>query len=637
MRYGSRHSVLAPKSSLEERGMRLATACSRRIAEGLSRYWHRAGRLGRLAAVGLALCLAVLCATAAGISLLPASADSSAPAALAVPGGMLAAVKSAALSCPELSPPRLAAQLMAASRFNPDAVTPGGGSGVAGLTAAQWQQWAPAPGAARSDATANIVALAHDVCNLAGQVRAGHAPGDLWPLALAAFHSGLPAVIAARGIPPAAASYVATVAAYATWYAQQRQFGGAAVTPARPSPHATASPSPAPAPKASPALAPKASPAPANGEASAASGWRLVWSDEFNGPAGSPPDPSKWSHDIGGNGWGNSELEYNTNSAANAALDGHGHLVITARAAAPGLSCWYGPCRYTSARLVTLGHFSQAYGQISARIKIPGGSGIWPSFWALGDNFASAGWPTAGQMDIMTSTDGTAAAVSAGLIGPGLNAWSGDTLPAGTFAGGYHTFAADWYPDHVSFYVDGHLYGTQYRIKDGAGWVFDHPFFLILNLAVGGTQPGAPTAATTFPQQMLVDWVRVYQAGPPATAATGAITGLAGKCAQASSSGAAQLSQCNGSAAQTWTIGTDGTIRALGQCLAVTGTANGTRTRLSACNGTAAQAWQAETNGQLVNTESGRCLDSTSKSSTNGTPLQIWDCWGAPNQLWNLP
>jgi Ricin-type beta-trefoil lectin domain-like len=107
MRYGSRHSVLAPKSSLEERGMRLATACSRRIAEGLSRYWHRAGRLGRLAAVGLALCLAVLCATAAGISLLPASADSSAPAALAVPGGMLAAVKSAALSCPELSPPRL--------------------------------------------------------------------------------------------------------------------------------------------------------------------------------------------------------------------------------------------------------------------------------------------------------------------------------------------------------------------------------------------------------------------------------------------------------------------------------------------------------------------------------------------------
>ncbi|HMH90449.1 MAG TPA: RICIN domain-containing protein, partial [Streptosporangiaceae bacterium] len=138
-------------------------------------------------------------------------------------------------------------------------------------------------------------------------------------------------------------------------------------------------------------------------------------------------------------------------------------------------------------------------------------------------------------------------------------------------------------------------------------------------------------------QHMLVDWVRVYQAGPPTAAATGPVTGLAGQCVEASGSGAVQLDGCNGSTAQTWTAGTDGTIRARGQCLDVVGSANGTKAQLSACNGTAAQAWQAQTNGQLVSVQSGRCLDATNDSSASLTPLQIWACGGTSNQLWTLP
>jgi beta-glucanase (GH16 family) len=612
--------------------MRLARARTRRAAQGVSRTWRHGGRLGRLALVNyVVLGVAMLCAVVATLSLAPATASTSPLVGLPVPPGQLQAVKSAALSCPTLSPPRLAAQLMTASKFNPRATTAGGGFGVAGLTLAQWQQWIPEPGDARTNVSANIVALAHDMCDLSGRVWAAGLPGDRWRLALAAFHSGITAVLAAHGIAAGAVNYVNTVAAYASFYARQPQFGGAGTAaPAPASP--TAAPA-APKTPGKPAAAP--SPAPA---ADPAGGWRLTWSDEFNGPAGSPPDASKWSHDLGGSGWGNSELEDYTGSTANAAVNGHGQLVITARQDDPaGSSCWYGACRYTSARLVTLGHFSQAYGQISARIKLPSGQGIWPSFWALGDNFATAGWPQSGQLSILSFLGSKPATVQGGLIGPSYNMWSADTLSGGSFADADHTFTVDWYPDHISFFVDGHLYDSQYRTQAGAGWVFDHPFFLILNLAVGGTEPGSPDASTTFPQQMLVDWVRVYRAGPPKAAATGKITGLAGRCVDASLSGAVQLDGCNGSTAQAWTVGTDATIRAQGRCLDAAGSANGTAAQLSACNGTTAQAWAAETDGQLVNLQSGRCLDATNGSSADLTPLQVLDCGGGPNQLWTLP
>jgi beta-glucanase (GH16 family) len=615
--------------------MRRGTAWPRRIAEDVTRSWRYGGPRGRLGVSSLALCTVLLCVAAASVAVTPAAGVTTAPTVrtgLPVPPGQLPVIKNAATSCPELTPPRLAAQLMAASGFNPDFRAPGGIIGVAGLTLAQWRQWIPAPGTPRTDVASNILALAHDDCDQAGQVRAAGVPGNLWHLALAAFKVGLPAVIAAHGIPAGAAGYVNTVAAYGAFYVKQPQFDG------------QGAPTPTPAPTshpASPAASPSATAGTTSRAVNPAGGWRLAWSDEFNGTAGSAPDGTKWTPATGGGGFGNSELEYYTNGTANAGLDGQGNLAITARNdAASGLSCWYGACGYTSARLDSLGHFSVQYGQISARIKLPSGQGLWPTFEMLGTNSSSvAQWQQAGLIDILSDSNSTSGTVYSGLTGPdNYNRWWIDTCAScGSFAGSFHTFTVDWYPDHISFLIDGHIYFTQYRALSGAGWVFDHPFYLILDLAVGGTQPGSPDATTTFPAQMLVDWVRVYTAGPPTASATGQITGMAGRCAEASSSGAIQLDACNGGAGQTWTAGTDGTIRAEGKCLSVPGSANGTSAQLSACSGTGAQMWQAETNGQLLNPSSGRCLSVTGGSSANLTPLQLFDCSGAADQLWKLP
>jgi hypothetical protein len=208
--------------------MRLATPRIRLIAQGLSRAWRDGGLLGRLTmVVGLGFGVSLLCAAVATFSLAPATVSTgSSLAGIPVPPGQLLAVKSAGHSCPALSPSRLAAQLMTASAFDPDATT-AGGSGVAGLSSAQWRRWAPAPGDTRSDVSASITALAHLVCNLAGQVRAAGVRGSPWRLALAAFHSGITAVIARRAIPADAVGYVDTVADYADWYARQSQFSGA--------------------------------------------------------------------------------------------------------------------------------------------------------------------------------------------------------------------------------------------------------------------------------------------------------------------------------------------------------------------------------------------------------------------------
>jgi beta-glucanase (GH16 family) len=370
-------------------------------------------------------------------------------------------------------------------------------------------------------------------------------------------------------------------------------------------------------------------------------GWRLTWSDEFTGAAGTAPDATRWSRETGGGGWGNAELQYFTDGAENSALDGGGNAAITARAGgASGQSCWYGACTYTSARLTTMNGFTQAYGRISARIKLPRGQGIWPSFSALGANIDTVGWPAAGELNVVNSRGDKPATVESGLAGPGYSEWATTTLSSGTFADDYHTFTADWYPDHISFFVDGLLYHSQYRAPAGAGWVFDKPSFLVLDISIGGNLPGNPDASTSFPQQMLVDWVRVYQTGPPVAAVTGRIAGLAGKCVEAAgatSGNAVRLNQCNGSPEQSWTMGTDGTVQAMGRCLSTSGTANGTKTQLLDCDGTSAQVWQAQTNRQLLNPASGKCLDVTDKRSDNGTPIQIWECWGASNQIWDVP
>ena len=245
-------------------------------------------------------------------------------------------------------------------------------------------------------------------------------------------------------------------------------------------------------------------------------GFVLSWSDEFNGADGSTPDASKWTYDLRGGGWGNQELETYTNRAVNAQIKS-GSLVITAQeetfTGTDGISR-----DYTSARLETQGLFTQAYGRFEARIKIPAGQGMWPAFWMLGNDIATNGWPKCGEIDIMENIGREPGMVHGSLHGPSSTAPTSDetstvTLPANAnFADDFHIYAVEWEPTVVRFYVDSNNYATFQKANWPARgtWAFDHPLFILLNVAVGGSWPGSPDATTQFPQQMLVDYVRVY-------------------------------------------------------------------------------------------------------------------------------
>jgi beta-glucanase (GH16 family) len=244
---------------------------------------------------------------------------------------------------------------------------------------------------------------------------------------------------------------------------------------------------------------------------------KLIWSDDFNGLAGKTPDASKWSPDVSGSGWGNNQREYDTNNK-NAYLDGQGSLVLEARKENPAnYQCWYGPCQYTSARINTSGHFSFTYGRVEARIKVPYGQGLWPAFWILGNNVGSVGWPNSGEMDIMENLGREPNTIHGTVHGPNYSGSNGiggpDKLPRGRFADAYHIYAVTWDSSRISFSVDGLSYFTVTKatIESHGKWVFDHPFFIILNVAVGGFWPGDPNSSTVFPQKMYVDYVRVYQ------------------------------------------------------------------------------------------------------------------------------
>lgn len=248
--------------------------------------------------------------------------------------------------------------------------------------------------------------------------------------------------------------------------------------------------------------------------------WSLVWSDEFNGPGASGVDAAKWTAETGGGGWGNQELEYYTDATKNAYLDGHGSLVIKAiREVLPQkLRCWYGPCQYTSARLVTRNKFSQTAGRFEARLKIPSGQGLWPAFWMLGSNIDTVTWPACGEIDVMENIGREPSIVHGTIHGPGYSGAAGIgaayTLAGGQrFADNFHVFAVEWEPNLLRWYVDGQLYETRTPadLPAGTRWAYDHPFFIILNVAVGGGWPGNPDATTLFPQTMLIDYVRVYR------------------------------------------------------------------------------------------------------------------------------
>lgn len=248
-------------------------------------------------------------------------------------------------------------------------------------------------------------------------------------------------------------------------------------------------------------------------------GWKLAWADEFDGAAGTSPDPASWNLETGtganGDGWGNNELQTYTDRPENASLDGEGHLVLTARREAMNGR------QYTSARLTTQGKVTPKYGRVEARMKLPRAKGLWPAFWMLGASITTEGWPTCGEIDVLEMRGDAANIAIGSLHGPeyfGGGAISKKyTLPGATFDQDFHLFAVEWDPGQVTFWVDDQLFQTVTAhtvLGTNRTWVYDAPFFLLLNLAVGGNFLGAsgqPDANTVFPQAMTIDWVRTYE------------------------------------------------------------------------------------------------------------------------------
>ncbi len=234
----------------------------------------------------------------------------------------------------------------------------------------------------------------------------------------------------------------------------------------------------------------------------------LVMSDEFN--VDGAPNPNLWSYNIGtgSNGWGNNELQYYTNRPENIKVE-NGVLKITARREQ------YMGEAFTSARILTKGKFETKYGRIEARIKLPRGKGLWPAFWMLGSNSDTAIWPQCGEIDIMEYLGSSPTKVFGTVHGPGYSGGNAITktyaLPNSRFDTDFHIFGIEWDENYINFYVDDVLYNQITPSEVTGDWVFNNPFYIILNMAVGGNYPGAPNSETPFPQEMLVDYVRVYQ------------------------------------------------------------------------------------------------------------------------------
>jgi beta-glucanase (GH16 family) len=237
-------------------------------------------------------------------------------------------------------------------------------------------------------------------------------------------------------------------------------------------------------------------------------GWDLAWHDEFEGAA---LDDTAWTYDQGGHGWGNGEWQVYTKRPENVRLE-NGELIIEARKED------FLDREYTSGRIKTQGLKTWQYGRIEARMKIPRGQGIWPAFWMLGDNIQTSAWPNCGEIDILENIGKEPAIIHGTVHGPGYSGSRGVggpyTLSSGAFADDYHVYAVEWEADQITWFVDG----TEYFKVTPAGvpgeWVYDHPFFIILNVAVGGGWPGNPNETTVFPQMLRVDYVRIYRRAP---------------------------------------------------------------------------------------------------------------------------
>jgi len=237
-------------------------------------------------------------------------------------------------------------------------------------------------------------------------------------------------------------------------------------------------------------------------------GWTLRWHDEFDGDQ---IDRANWTYDIGGHGWGNGEMQYYTDRPVNARVE-NGNLVIEAHQEK------YNGSYYTSARLKSEGLQEFQYGRLEARLKVPEGKGFWPAFWMLGSNFSRVGWPDCGEIDIMEYIGKEPDLIMGTLHGPGYSGALGISQwnrQAYNIADDFHTYAIEWDENQITWFYDGEPYHTVTREDVGSRpWVFDQPFFFILNLAVGGTLGGMVSPQTVFPAQYLVDYVRVYDKQP---------------------------------------------------------------------------------------------------------------------------
>lgn len=382
---------------------------------------------------------------------------------------------------------------------------------------------------------------------------------------------------------------------------------------------------------------------------SAATSWNLVWSDEFEGTS---LNTANWTAEIGtgSGGWGNNELQYYTNRTQNLQVTG-GNLVIKAQKES------YGGMNYTSARIKTQGLKSFTYGKIEARIKLPSGQGLWPAFWMLGTNIDTTGWPKCGEIDIMERVNNN----------PYVNGtvhWDANgQADYGQVSGNldfaqYHVYTIEWDSQYIRWFVDGTQYNTFY-IENGTGNTeeFQKPFFLLLNLAVGGNWPGSPDGSTSFPAQMLVDYVRVYQAASAPNIVSGGIYTLTSK-ASGKVLDVKDVSTADGAKMQQWTNywannqkfkveemgGGYYKLTAVhsGKVLDVpsSSTSSGVQLQQWIDNGTDAQRWRIVDAGggycKLISKASGLVMDVSGSSSEDGAAVQQWTDNGTDAQKWSF-
>ena len=387
-------------------------------------------------------------------------------------------------------------------------------------------------------------------------------------------------------------------------------------------------------------------------------GYAQVFLDNFGGAKGSPPSALNWLYDIGTN-WGNNQVEHDTSSTGNVYLDGHGDLVIQANRNSKGV--------WTSGRIEsTRDDFMAPPGgelEMTASVQqpdVPDATGYWPAFWALGAPMRTGGqWPQIGELDMFEDVNGMNQASQTMHDGGPTIAHPQIPCPDTSCDGGFNTYSviinrANTSAESLEFLMDGRVEETITEAEVGTatwGAAIDHGFFLLLDLAMGGTYPNgkcrctSPTAATTPGGQMKVAYVAVYERGgnstPTARAtATGQVTGTGNDCLSNLNSlrsypNATVLARCDQSDGQLWSTYSDGTLRAQGGCLDVASAARspGTAAVWYPCTQAKSQVWQARPDGELFNPYSGLCLT----SRATGTPLDVAPCRATPGQRWHLP